>query len=328
MRVVFFGSDEFALPTLAALAGSQRHPLAGVVSQPDRPAGRGLHLHPTPVSQFALAHNLPLIRPKSVNQDEVRAELAKWAGQIGVVVAFGQKIGNAVLDMFAPHGCLNLHSSLLPRYRGAAPVARAIINGESETGLTIFRLVERMDAGPIVCQRPTQLHSLETAGEVTARLAIMGPDAMLDALDAIEQGRAVFQPQDDSLACPAPKLTKLDGVINWNQSAVVIANQIRGLYPWPGVHARYLGQSGRTEEVVLARAAPESATAQSQMGADVGVVRQDLAIAAGLGAVRIVEIKPASGRLMKFSDYVNGRRVRPGDRFLPRELPTLPAGKM
>lgn len=322
MKVVFFGSDDFALPTLGALAECRRHQLLAVVSQPDRPAGRGLKLHPTPVSQFAESQGLPLARPASVNQDEARAALGRWGGQIGVVVAFGQKIGNVVLDSF-PQGCVNLHSSLLPKYRGAAPVARAIINGDSETGLTIFRLVERMDAGPIVCQRRTQIDSLETAGELRARLAAMGPDCMLDTLDAIENGTAVFTSQDDSLASPAPKLTKLDGAIDWNQSAITIANRIRGVYPWPGVHARYLSQSGRSEEVVLVRATAEAATAQSQLGVDVGVVRPDLSITAGLGAVRILEIKPAGGRLMKFTDYVNGRRVRAGDRFLPREMSTL-----
>lgn len=323
MKIVFFGSDEFAMPTLEALAdGAGGHQVVGVVSQPDRPAGRGRHLHPTAVSQLARRRNVPLICPPSVNQPEAMATLADWGGEIGVVVAFGQKIGNAVLDLFA-HGCVNLHSSLLPKYRGAAPVARAIINGESISGLTIFRLVDRMDAGPVVLAEPTAIESAETAGELRHRLAMLGPGCMVRALNAIEAGRAVFVAQDDVLASPAPKLSKADGAIDWNQSAIVIANRIRGLYPWPGVHVRFVGRS-RSEEVLLARAVPEAVSAKSQAGAEVGVVRDDLFVSAGLGAVRLLEVKPAGGRLMSFIDYVNGRHVRPGDRFLPAGQSSLP----
>jgi methionyl-tRNA formyltransferase len=329
MNLVFFGSDEFAVPTLDALAasaGGANHRLCGVISQPDRPAGRGRHLHPTPVSQWALAHELPLIRPTSVNVDEVRQTLAQWNGAIGVVVAFGQKIGNDVLNLFA-HGCINLHASLLPKYRGAAPVARAILNGEAETGLTLFRLVARMDAGPVVWQQPTPIGPTETTGELRHRLALLGGPAVVATLDAIECGQAEFVPQDDRLASPAPKLSKLDGVIDWNQSAALIASRIRGLFPWPGVHVCYVGKTGRSEEVLLARAVPEPPGPESQpgsAGSEVGTLREDLAISAGLGAVRLLEVKPASGRLMSFADYARGRRVRPGDRFVSPQVVSAP----
>ena len=319
MKLVFLGSDEFAVPTLDALAGCSKHTIAGVVSQPDRPSGRGRHLHPTPVSQWALAHGLPLIRPASVNLDEVRQAIAQWNGAIGVVVAFGQKIGNDVLNLFA-HGCINLHGSLLPRYRGAAPIARAILNGETVTGLTLFRLVSRMDAGPIVWQGASPIEPTETAGDLRHRLALLGGPAVVATLDAIESGQAQFVPQDDSLATSAHKLSKLDSAIDWNQPAGVIAARIRGLFPWPGVHVRYVGQSGRTEEVLLARAVPEAAGPEPQAASasgEAGVLRADLAVSAGLGAVRLLEVKPAGGRLMSFADYARGRHVRPGDILEP-----------
>ncbi|MDD4889178.1 MAG: methionyl-tRNA formyltransferase [Phycisphaerae bacterium] len=329
MKIVFFGSDDFALPTLDALVRSAGgHSVVGIVSQPDRPAGRGRHLHPTPVSLFAREHAIPLMCPTSVNKDEPKAMLAQWGGDIGVVIAFGQKIGNDVLAMFR-HGCVNLHASLLPKYRGAAPVVRAILSGDSVTGVTIFRLVERMDAGPMAFQAPTAIEPAETAGELRERLAQMGPAAMIHTLDLIEHGRAQFVFQDDLLASPAPKLAKADGILDWNQSAIVIANRIRGLYPWPGVHARFLpaSRAGRAEEVVLARAVPEAVSARSQAGAEVGVLREDMLVSAGLGAVRLIEVKPAGSRLMSFTDFVNGRRVRPGDRFIAPQLPSLPLGR-
>ncbi len=337
MDAVFFGSDDFALPTLEALAGSGRHRLLGVVSQPDRPAGRGRHLSPTPVSAWARARGLPLICPSGVNGPEPRAQLARWGGDIGVVIAFGQKIGDEVLNAF-PHGCINLHSSLLPRYRGAAPVARALIAGESQTGVTVFRLVQRLDAGPIVHQQAVPIGPAVTAGELTARLAGLGPEAVATALDLIQTGQARFTPQDDSLACPAPKLSKAEGVVDWNQPADRVANRIRGLYPWPGAHSQFVSRTGRTLEVILARAMPEACLSEEFRSAiraalrsalrsvaenghppdppAPGVVGDDLAVQSGQGAVHLLEIKPAGGRLMSFADFVNGHHVRPGDRFV------------
>lgn len=313
MKVVYFGSDDFGLPALEALAAADRHELVGVVSQPDRPAGRGRHLTPTPVSAWALQSGRPLIRPDSVNKPDPLAQIQAWGGDIGVVIAFGQKLGDPLLDGFE-HGCVNLHCSLLPRYRGAAPVPWAVVNGERETGVTVFRLVEKMDAGPVVFQQATPVEPTETAGELRDRLAAMGPHAVLATLDAVAEGTAEFVEQDHAQATPAPKLSKADGLVDWSQSAVVIAARIRGLYPWPGVRAEYISHKGRAEQVVLVRAVAEAAGDVPE-GTQPGMLLDDLAVATGLGAVRLLEVKPAGRGVMSWQDFVNGRHVQPGDRF-------------
>ncbi|MCG3178229.1 MAG: Methionyl-tRNA formyltransferase [Phycisphaerae bacterium] len=314
MKVAFLGSDDFALPTLDALADCPRHALVGVVSQPDRPAGRGRHLTPTPVADWATAHGLPLIKPDSINAPGALTTLAGWGADIGVVIAYGQKLGEAVMAGF-PHRCVNLHSSLLPRYRGAAPISWAVINGETETGLTVFRLVEKMDAGPIVYQSRTPLDPTETAGELRQRLAGMGPDAILATLDAVADGSARFVEQDHSLASPAPKLHKSDGAIDWRQPAAVVASRIRGLYPWPGARAELVTHRGRAEEVVLVRAV--ASAGEGGPAVEPGTVAEDLTVAAALGRVKLLEVKPAGRKEMSFADFARGRHLAPGDRFCP-----------
>jgi len=320
MRIAFLGSDNFGLATLDALAASDRHELLGVVSQPDRPAGRGRKVTPTPVAAWARGRGLPLLCPPNVNRPDILAELAGWRADVGVVIAFGQKLGDALLNSL-PHGCVNLHSSLLPKYRGAAPVAHAIIHGERETGVTVFRLVQRMDAGPIVCQRTVAIAPAETAGELRERLSRLGPEAIGGTLDAIAAGTAGFVQQDDREATLAPKLVRADGVIDWTVPAERIACRIRGVYPWPGAHARYVHRSGRCEDVVLVRAVAEPAGDPSDIRP--GELTETLGVAAGEGVVRVLQIKPAGRNVMDFTAFVNGRNVQPGDRFEP----TGPAGE-
>jgi len=311
MRVIFFGSGSFGLPVLRWLVASQ-HEVVAVVTQPDRPAGRGRRMTRTPIGQFADEAGLALLPVEDVNAPAVIAELLALQARLGIVVAFGQKIGRAILDGL-PAGCINLHASLLPRLRGAAPINWAIIRGEQHTGLTVFQLTDRMDAGDILVQLETAIKPAETAAELHDRLAEMGPAAIEQALRLYQNtDRPLGRPQDERLATRAPKLTKHDGRICFSWPARELANRICGLWPWPGAACTFhAAQPPRREKVILARAIPCEQTPQCPAG----TITEQLDVATGQGVLQILELKPTGGRLMPWQDFVNGRHVQPGDRF-------------
>ncbi len=326
MRLIYFGSGTFGVPTLRALLEAG-HDVACVVTQPDRGAGRGRKETPTPIRALAAANNLPVLPVENINDPAVVADLLARGASLGVVVAFGQKLGPDLLAGL-PRGCINLHASLLPRFRGAAPIHHALLAGESETGVTVFRLSARMDAGTILTQARTEILPLETCGELHDRLATLGPRAVLDALRLFEaHDEPPGTPQDDALACRAPKLSKRDGVLDFSRPAREVALRIRAMSPWPGATAQFISaQTGRAELVTLLRATdaddPDSASdavrgaAPSDVGPP-GSLRPDLRIRCADGSVRVVEIKPAGGRAMTWPDFVNGRHVSSADRFAP-----------
>ena len=311
MRVLFLGSGEFAIPTLEALVAGP-HEVATVVTQPDRPHGRGRSPAPTPVKRIALERGLEVISVPDVNEAAIVAQLLGAEARLGVVVAFGQKIGPALLDGL-PGGMVNLHASLLPRHRGAAPINRAILAGDATTGVTVFRLTDRMDAGAVLARRETPIGPTETAAELHDRLARLGPAAVDEALAQFEvDADPPGVSQDDALATHAGKLSKADGILDFSQPADDLSRRIRGLWSWPGASCRFLSANGTRDELVtLARAAVVAA----DTGLPPGCVTPHLTVAAGIGALRILELKPAGGRLMPWADFVNGRRVLPGDRF-------------
>lgn len=312
MKLLFFGSGAFAVPTLADLSAGP-HEVALVVTQPDRPRGRGRMPAPTPVKTYALEHRLPVVSFENVNAADATAELLAVGPELGVVIAYGQKIGPALLDA-VPGGMINLHASLLPRHRGAAPVNRAILAGDTTTGVTVFRLCERMDAGPVLAKRELTIDPAETASELHDRLAALGPETVRAALDCFSTTLdPPGNPQDESLATPAGKLSKADARLDFNQPAEMIRHQVHGLWSWPGATCRFRAADGKRDEAVtLARVAvvDEAATEPA------GTIRSDLTLATGGGALRVVELKPSGGRLMDWSAYVNGRHVRPGDRMI------------
>lgn len=310
MRVVFFGSGEFAVPSLRWLVNSP-HEVVLVVTQPDRPAGRGKKVMPTPVAARAIEEGLPVERCANVNDPEFVERLRTLQADLGVVIAFGQKILEPARSVFAG-GCVNLHASLLPKYRGAGPIQAAMLAGEEITGVTVFRLVDRMDAGPILVQRQTAIGPTETAEELEQRLARIGCDAIDATLSLLEKDlHAPGEPQDDAQASRAPKLTKADGYLRFDEPAERIALRCRAMWPWPGGRCRYVSADGRSEEVTLAAVSPLPRPAD----APPGTITSTLTVATGEGCLEIHGLQPAGKRVMSWKDFVNGRHVRAGDRF-------------
>ena len=314
MNLVFLGTGDFAAPTLRALYQAG-YVIRRAISQPDRPAGRGLKVEPTAIHAAADELGIAHVQTADVNALDVGAHFGD--AELGFVVAFGQKIGPAVLSTL-PLGCINLHGSLLPKYRGAAPYQWAILNGESETGVTTFQLNERWDAGAIWDLAKTPIGATETADELHDRLAVIGAELAVRTLQRVERGETP-QPQDTHQATRAPKLRKQDGYLDWSWPAARVARWINGLWSWPCATADFLSRTGKVERVQLARAA--AALDESEPGPVVaGGIRCDGTVQCGKGAVRILEIKPAGRGKMSFESFVNGRNVGVGDRF------TTPSG--
>ncbi len=316
MRVLFFGSSEFAVPTFESIRDGG-HTLVGAVTQPDRVRGRGQTMSPTPVKKMALSCDVPVFTPENVNTAETVEQLKSLGADVGYVASFGQKFGREMLEAF-PAGLINLHASLLPALRGAAPIQWAIINGDAATGVTVFRIVEKMDAGPVLTQRRTAIGNDETTSELHDRLARIGCDAVRAALEALEADPNLpGDPQDASQATVAPKLKKADGRITFDQPAQTIARRICGLWTWPGASCRYVAADGSRDELVtLARAVRyEGQSSPAASPEDIGRLTDMMSVQVGDGELAILEIKPANGKLQSWQDFVNGRRVKPGDRL-------------
>lgn len=318
MRIVFFGSGEFALPTLRSIR-HDGHEVALVVSQPDRPKGRGKEMSPTAVKAAAQEAGLAVITPTDVNAADVVASIKAARANLAYVAAFGQKIGPEFLAAF-PVGIINLHASLLPAWRGAAPIQWAVMRGDAETGVSVFRLIEKMDAGPILVQRRTAIGDVETADELHERLARIGCDAVRAALQLLAtEPSAPGTPQDEARVTLAPKLKKDNGRITFDRAALALGHRICGLWSWPGAACRFVSSDGgRDEVVVLARARPyEGRPAPAPSPDALGRITEMLSVQAAEGELELLEIKPAGGALMSWRDFVNGRHVQPGDRFVP-----------
>ncbi len=305
--VVFFGSGAFGLPTLRALRDSDRHTVLAVVSQPDRPAGRGSKLTPTPISEFAAAElpGVPLLKPEKVNVAEVRDAIRAMPAEAWVVIAFGQKLGRSLLDgRFA----VNLHGSLLPRWRGAAPVHSAILGGDAITGNSVITLADRMDAGLILAQTTRAIEPSQTTSELHDLLAADGPGAVLGVLDEHLAGTLVSRAQEESFVTLSPKLSKDDARVDFAQSDDVCRRRINGLSPWPGVTVEFRGQP-----LKLLRASPaygSEGEPGTLIDAGAGIV------ACGRGAIRLLDVQPANKRAMGWRDFANGAKPAAGERFV------------
>jgi methionyl-tRNA formyltransferase len=300
MRVAFLGSPEIAATCLRALAGA--HEVALVVSQPDKPAGRGGQLHAPAVAVLANELGLPVMQPKSARTGELERALRDSGAELAVVVAYGKILPRAVLDA-VPRGCINVHASLLPKYRGAAPVQWAVIDGERETGVCIMQLDEGMDTGPVLLERRVSIGEDETAGELLARLAPIGAEALLEA---IAGGLAGATPQDHARATHAPMLTKADGAIDFAQPASKVAARIRGVDPWPGAQAVVRGQVAK-----LFRARAE--TGQGAPGRVLSIDSGGLHVACGDGAVVVRELQLPGRKRLAAAQVAAGRGVAAGD---------------
>jgi methionyl-tRNA formyltransferase len=304
LRVIFYGTPQFALPTLDALLA--RHQVVLVVTQPDRPAGRGRRLTASPVKQRARSAGIPVLQPPRLRDPEWPSRLAEAGAEVAVVVAFGQILPKAVLDVPA-RGSINVHASLLPRYRGAAPIAWAIIRGETTTGITTFKMDPGMDTGDILLQEPTPIGPDETAGELAARLAEMGAGVLLGTLEQIDTVAPVKQ--DDAAATLAPRLKKEDGWLRLADPARDLANRVRGCNPWPG--AALMTPAGR---LLLWRAAVVPHPATATPGTLVATGPGAICIATGHGMLLPLEVQPESRNSMPWESFLRGARLGPGAR--------------
>lgn len=299
------GSPEFAVPSLRALAA--RHEVALVISQPDKPAGRGGRLAAPPVKVAAEELGLPIAQPRSARTGELRDALIDARAELAVVVAYGKILPRAVLEA-PPRGCLNVHGSILPRYRGAAPVQWAVIHGEPETGVTIMQLDEGMDTGPTLLERRVAIEPEETAGELLARLAPIGAAALLEAIEGLAAGALRPAPQDHARATHAPMLTKADGAIDFAGPAGAVAARIRGVDPWPGAHAVLRGQP-----VKLFRARAGDAGPPAPPGTVIAIDAAGARIACGAGSVVIRELQAAGRKRLTAAQFAAGRGIAAGD---------------
>ena len=309
MRVVFFGTPQFAVPSLERLVHSA-HDVVGVVTQPDRPRGRGQKVTDAPVKMTAVQHGLPVFQPARLRDPEVKETLTRWAPELGVVAAYGKILPESVLNL-PRFGMINVHASLLPRYRGAAPVQRAVIDGMPETGVTIMRMVLDLDAGGMFAKVTRPIGSDETSDIVERDLAHLGASLLLHVIDDLAAGRAVEEPQNDSLSTYASKITKEEGLIDWTLAATDIHNRVRGLYPWPHAFS-YL--NGERLIVMRSHVAPEPTSADP--GTIVDVSSGAISVATGHAErLAIDEVQPEGRRAMKVRDYLAGHPIQPGTRF-------------
>lgn len=302
LRVAFFGTPAFAVPILTAVAAS--HTVAVVVTQPDRPKGRGQRAQASPVKQLAGARGIPVLQPERLNDPVFLAALGAYQPDLGVVAAYGKILPEEVLTL--PRlGLVNVHASLLPRYRGAAPVHRAVMNGDRETGVTIMRVVKALDAGPMLATARRPIGPDETSEQVERDLADVGATLLVKTLDEVAAGTSTETPQDPRLASHAPRLTKEEGHIHWNEPATAIHNKVRGLYPWPHAYTFLDGI-----RLIVLKTTPESgspATTSHSPGTIVRAAGDELLVAAGdETVVRILELQPEGRRPMTAREFLAG----------------------
>jgi methionyl-tRNA formyltransferase len=313
MKIVYLGSGEFGIECLNALNSSD-HSVQLVVTQPSNPAGRGRKPKPTSAARWADTNSIPFIETDNANTPEMIEKISPYKPDLIVVIAFGQKVGNDLINL-PPKSAVNVHASLLPKYRGAAPINWAIINGETETGISIITLAQKMDAGCILGQSKTDIAPDETAGSLHDKLAQIAAPLLLETIDQIADGSAVYAQQDHSKATLAPRLKKTDGFIDFNESASSLEKKIRGLWPWPGASANYRSKkTGKSVRVTIAAA--QVVETSKTPGLSAGTLDENLNVTCGQGALKIAQIKPAGSPLMNFKDFSNGRQTRPGDLFI------------
>ena len=308
MVIVFFGTPQFAVPSLEHLIAS-RHTVRAVVTQPDRPRGRGQRVVDAPVKAAARQHGIEVFQPERLREPAVAATLAGWTPDLGVVVAYGKLIPRELLQL-PRFGMINVHASLLPKYRGASPVHRAIMGGERETGVTIMQVVEALDAGDMLAKTARPIDPGETSEAVERDLAGLGARLLVDVIDRLEAGTIVAEPQDDARSTYAPRLRKEEGLIDWSLPAQRIHDRVRGLYPWP--HA-YTYLDGARLIVLQTRLA--NVPAAGAPGEILDASREAIHVATGDGVLAVERLQPEGRRPMTAREFLAGRPLRPGSRL-------------
>ncbi len=300
LRVVFMGTPEFAVPTLKRLLST--YEVVGVVTRPDKPKGRSRAPVPSPVKEVAVAHGVPVFQPRTLRRAENQEVIRAWAPDVIVVAAFGLILPAEVLNI-PPHGCLNVHASLLPRWRGAAPIPAAIIAGDDITGVTIMLMDEGVDTGPILAQRQEPILPDDTTASLSARLAALGADLLIETLPRWVRGEIEPQPQDHSQATHAPMIRKEDGFVDWHEPAELIARKVRAYYPWPTVMTRW---RGRWLKILRARAHPQVET-DAALGTVVSL-NGGAGVVTGQGVLELVEVQLEGKRALPIEDFLRGAR--------------------
>src|SRR2546428_4679509 len=315
LRIVFMGTPEFAVPSLRALLEADPEKIGrvvGVVTQPDRPKGRGQQLTTPPAKELPHQAGRPILHPLKMKDRPFLRPRKGWPPDLIAVTAFGRILPPVVLDL-PPKGCVNVHGSLLPKYRGAAPIQWAIINGEAETGITTMLMDPGMDTGPVLLQEPFPILPIETAGELAARVAPIGGRLLVKTISGLKDGTLTPNPQDHSRATLAPLLKKEDGILRWDEEATALANRIPRLTPWPSAYTLYW-----VERRQLWRAEPANpGCAMAEPGVILEVTRETIRVAAGKGALLIRELQPASGKRLSVKQYLAGHPVSVGSRLGP-----------
>lgn len=301
MRIVFAGTPEFAAEHLKALLASQ-HEIIAVYTQPDRPAGRGQKLMPSPVKQLAVDNAIPVLQPPTLRNTDAQAELAALKPDLMVVVAYGLILPQVVLDI-PRHGCINSHASLLPRWRGAAPIQRAVQAGDAESGVTVMRMEAGLDTGPMLLKVSTPISPEDTGGSLHDRLAELGPPAVLEAIAGLDAGTLQGEVQDDALATYAHKLNKDEARLDWSRPADELERLVRAFNPWPICHSTL---DGETLKVLAAK----PAEGKGAPGEILSASKDGLIVACGQGALRLTRLQLPGGKALNFSDLFNSRREK------------------
>ncbi len=304
MRLIFAGTPDFAAAALRALI-SAGHDIALVLTQPDRPAGRGMKLSPSAVKVVALAHGFPIFQPASLKDAEAHGPLKEAGADLMAVAAYGLILPQAVLDI-PPLGCINIHASLLPRWRGAAPIQRAILAGDHETGITLMQMDAGLDTGDMLTKHPIRIEDDDTAQTLHDRLAALGGMAIVDALDALDG--LMPEMQDNSLATYAAKLSKEEGLVDWRKPATDIARAVRAYTPFPGAQTPWQGES-------LKLWIAEAIDAKGEAGTVLSADKTGIVVACGQGALRIVELQRAGGKKLHVAQFLAGCDIKPGERW-------------
>ncbi len=311
MNIVFFGTAEFAIPAFRELLASG-HKVLALVTQPDRKRGRNLKLSPTPTKVVAEAHGIPVYQPADASSEESIEYLKSLNADLFVVIAFGQILKKEALvipKLFA----INLHASLLPRYRGAAPTNWAIINGDKTSGVTIIRMNERMDEGDIILKREVPIDAEDTNITLNETLSALGAKTLMEAIALIEQGKTVFEKQDSTLVTPAPKLKKEDGLIDWTKPAVVIHGRVRGLLPWPGAYTNGLG---KTLKILNTELISHPAVTRAEAGEIMDIIKgKGMVVNTGSGAIVIRYLQLEGGKALDADSFLRGHKFVVGDVF-------------
>ncbi len=303
MRLVFMGTPQFAVPCLEQIL-SDGYQVAGVFTQPDRPQGRGYKLAPPPVKELALAHQIPVFQPKTLRDGQALATLQELKPDLIVVVAYGRILPADILEL-PPLGCINVHGSLLPKYRGAAPIQWSVINGDPTTGITTMYMAEGMDTGDMILKTETPIGPQETAGQLFGRLSLLGAQCLSDTLKLVKAGKAPRQPQNHDLATLAPMLTKCDGLLSFKKTAQELFNLIRGCSPWPGAFT-YI--QGRMIKVHRVRVHPGLCGPPGRV-----IDCQRFIVACGQGALEFLEVQPQCKGRMSGPQFLCGCRMAPGE---------------